>query len=79
MTAREGPSRGPRYAMITVAEEMEGTAMKHVRATSRVRVLSAFTINLRCVPCILIGRLSGKGEDDILAKCEAKTGGPCVT
>ena len=53
--------------------------MRHLRATSRVQVLPAFTINLRCVPCILIGRIAGKQEDDILAKCEAKTGGPCVT
>lgn len=53
--------------------------MKHVKPVSRRLPVSAFTINWKCIPCILLGRFSGDSDDEIRTECEAKIGAPCVT
>lgn len=52
--------------------------MKHVNAVSQQLPLSAFTIDWKCIPCILLERALGTSEDDIYTICSEKKGTPCV-
>ena len=53
--------------------------MKHVRLTTRRTPVRAFTINWKCIPCILVSRELGLDEEAVDEKCSEKVGEPCVT